>query len=240
MNSIGKLDEERGTSAGLNRSVRWKKDSAANPPAPKEPVPNPAPKPGNAANAFAVAGKWAEDAIRRRHTVFKNFKSLSMVVEARVGMDGPLAPGSYGFVVIGSDIVLALVLAMYARGGGKATAHSILPSCNNIGAPLYLLVQTFEQLYRRQFRPTHKRDIHLRIKCFAHNLPHPSLRRFLILAEQCSWIRDFQALHNEREKIGSAVASLNTVRQKGGQTVSILDYEEPEDLDREEYNDGCL
>ncbi|KAJ7206607.1 hypothetical protein GGX14DRAFT_337090, partial [Mycena pura] len=67
------------------------------------------------------------------------------------------------------------VLAMYTRRGGKAAAHSILPSCENIGVVSYLLVQTFESFYRRQFRQTRSKDMHLGIKRFAH-LPSASFR----------------------------------------------------------------
>ncbi|KAJ7193484.1 hypothetical protein GGX14DRAFT_546295 [Mycena pura] len=44
----------------------------------------------------------------------------------------------------------------------------------------------------------------------------------------------FRALHDEKEKIVTAVATLNTVRRKRGQTASILDLEDAEDSDREE------
>ncbi|KAJ7229028.1 hypothetical protein GGX14DRAFT_616418, partial [Mycena pura] len=234
MNGIIKNDQERGTSTGLNRSVRWK-----TPADPSQP-----PKTGNAANAAAMAGKRAADAIRRRRTVFKGLKSITTIAEAGVGTGCPLIPGSYGFVVVGSDMVLACVLAMYTRRGGKAAAHSILPSCENIGDVSYLLVQTFESFYRRQFRQTHSKDMHLGIKRFAH-LPSAS---FLTQIPGGSDIKVsaanieigqaayniFRALHDEREKIVTAVATLNTVRRKRGQTASILDLEDADDSDREE------
>ncbi|KAJ7219935.1 hypothetical protein GGX14DRAFT_354926, partial [Mycena pura] len=144
------------------------------------------------------------------------------------------------------------VITMYARGGGKAGAHSILPSCDNIGTPSYLLVQIFEQNYRRQFRQTRQKDMQLGIKRFAHipsasflaQISDPNGTNIKVFSINIdigpAAYEIFQALHNEREKIGSAVATLNTVRRTGGQTISILDFEEPECPDREEEAGGCL
>ncbi|KAJ7211725.1 hypothetical protein GGX14DRAFT_362431, partial [Mycena pura] len=141
------------------------------------------------------------------------------------------------------------VITMYTRGGGKAGAHSILPICDNIGVPSYLLVQIFEQNYRRQFRQTRQKDMQLGIKHFAHitsasflaQIPDPNIKASSINIDVGPAAYEiFQALHNEREKIGSAVATLNTVWRKGGQTISVLDFEEPEHPDREDEAGGCL
>ncbi|KAJ7687303.1 hypothetical protein B0H17DRAFT_1180926 [Mycena rosella] len=75
MHAIVKRDYQQGSSAGLNRSTRWKTDSST----------LPVVKTGNAANAVVTAAGRANETIKRRRTIFAKLKSLSTVAKASVG-----------------------------------------------------------------------------------------------------------------------------------------------------------
>ncbi|KAJ7165277.1 hypothetical protein C8R46DRAFT_1277431 [Mycena filopes] len=107
-------DQERGSSSGLNRTVRWTGTGSS----------VEASKAGDAANAELAARGRARDAMQRRRTVFGKLKCLSTVAEAGIGANCQLAAGLYGFVMLGSEVVLARVITMYSKNGGKAGAHA--------------------------------------------------------------------------------------------------------------------
>ncbi|KAJ7752401.1 hypothetical protein B0H14DRAFT_2635778 [Mycena olivaceomarginata] len=69
-------DQERGSSTGLNRTMRWTGTTGSDPPA--------ASKTGNAANAELAAGGPAKEAMKRRRTIFGKIKCISRVTEAMV------------------------------------------------------------------------------------------------------------------------------------------------------------
>ncbi|KAJ6578795.1 hypothetical protein DFH09DRAFT_1361160 [Mycena vulgaris] len=149
--SIVKRGYQQGSSAGLNRSIRRKTDSSA----------LPGVKTGNAANAVVTAAGRAKETIKRQRTIFAKLKSLSTVAEASVGSSRRFEPGSHGFAICGPQIVLARVITMYSKNGGKAGAHSLAHSCESIGALSYFFVQTYEHSYRRQFKNTRRADLPL-------------------------------------------------------------------------------
>ncbi|KAJ7500733.1 hypothetical protein B0H11DRAFT_2225129 [Mycena galericulata] len=95
MQAIVRRDQERGTTAGANRNLRW--TGAA----------GPGLATGNAANAELAAGGRAKEAMKRRRTIFGKAKCISRVAQAGVGSASQLEAGSYGFVMIGSEILLA-------------------------------------------------------------------------------------------------------------------------------------
>ncbi|KAF7346851.1 hypothetical protein MSAN_01824400 [Mycena sanguinolenta] len=229
MGAIVKRDHQQGLSAGLNRQVRWKNDSTALPPPAKT---------GNAANAEVTAAGRAAENIRRRRTIFGKLKCSSTVAEAGIGINSVLKNGSYGFVQSGSDIVLARVVTMYTKGGGKAGPHAIAHRCENIGTLSYLFVQTYEHAFRRQFKNTRRADLALgTINRFAH-LPSSSFLALLPVDENIKVFPNhieigfrgyslFNTLIGEKEVLCKAVASLNTVRRKGQKNISLVDV--PED-----------
>ncbi|KAJ6471521.1 hypothetical protein C8R45DRAFT_1165330 [Mycena sanguinolenta] len=234
MQAIVRRDQDRGSSAGLNRTVRWTGTaSSASPPASKT---------GNSANAELAASGRANEAVKRRRTIFGKVKCLSRVAEAGVGKSLELTTGLYGFVMLGSEIFLARVITMYSKNGGKAGAHSWAPTCDTIGALSYLLVQLYQHSYGRQFKYTNRNYAALGTLRFAH-LPWNS---FLFLLPQAGGAvanfqnqveidqtaqRIFAELIAEKEPLAKAVASLNTVRRKGKANVNILEIEEEEETD---------
>ncbi|KAJ6606934.1 hypothetical protein B0H10DRAFT_1956731 [Mycena sp. CBHHK59/15] len=93
-------DQEHGSSAGLNRTVQWKTDT-------KSSTATPAVKTGNAGNAEVTAGGRAKDTIKWCRAIFGKVRCLSTVAEAGVGSECQLEVGCYGFVMTGSELVLA-------------------------------------------------------------------------------------------------------------------------------------
>ncbi|KAJ7163961.1 hypothetical protein C8R43DRAFT_946774 [Mycena crocata] len=228
MQTIIKHDHQQGSSTGLNRSVRWKTNATAQ-----------APKTRNAANAEATAGARAKEVIKRRRTIFGKLKCLATVVEAGIGNESQIQAGSYGFAIVGSEIVLVQVLVLYAKMGGKAAAHLFTEYSANIGALSYIFVQTYEHSHshRQHFKNTRRQDLALRTLRFAH-LPSNSLVAILPREENMvkifathveigvSGSKVFELLMTGKESLCKGVASLNTVRRKGQANIHILELVE--------------
>ncbi|KAJ7604607.1 hypothetical protein DFH06DRAFT_1386901 [Mycena polygramma] len=237
MGAIVKRDYQQSSSTTLLRKTRFTRETTALAPAAPE-------KTGNAANAAATAAGRSKEVVKRRRTVFARLKldCLSTVAEAGIGNDSVLEAGSYGFVITGRDLVLARVLTMYTKSGGKAGPHSIAHRCDTIGTLSYLFVQTYEHNYRRLFKNTRRSDSALgAINRFAH-LPSNSFLAILPIEEnEAEGVkvfsnhvevgprahRMFQELTAEKELVCKAVASLNTVRRKGKVHINLADM--PED-----------
>ncbi|KAJ7757929.1 hypothetical protein B0H16DRAFT_1822598 [Mycena metata] len=229
MQGIVKRDQERGSSTGLNRTVRWRTDTGS-----ASILAAAVPKTGNAANAELAAGGRAKEAIKRRRAIFGRLKCVSRVAEAGVGTTSQLQAGSYGFAIVGSEIMLVRVITLYSKNGGKAGAHSWVASSDTVGSLSYLLVQAYQHLYCRQFKFTHRNYAALGTLRFAH-LPANSFLAFLPTNDEpVKEFRDhveigphgqkiFDELFMEREVLGKAVASLNTVRRKGKANINIID-----------------
>ncbi|KAJ7703686.1 hypothetical protein B0H17DRAFT_1127294 [Mycena rosella] len=209
--------------------VRSKTDSTALTP----PV-----KTGNAANAEVTAAGRAKENVKRRRTIFGKLKCLSTVAEAGVGSDSVFENGSYGFVSSGSKIVLARVITMYSKSGGKAGAHSIAHRSESISALSYLFGQTYEHGFRRQFKNTRRSDLALgAINRFAH-LPSNSFQALLPTEENNKASAKVfpnhveigrraydlcEGLMAEKGPVCKGVTSLNTVRRKGQKNISLLE-----------------
>ncbi|KAJ6520686.1 hypothetical protein DFH09DRAFT_939631, partial [Mycena vulgaris] len=134
------------------------------------------------------------------------------------------------------------VITMYSKAGGKAGAHSLAQRCESIGALSYLVVQTYENSYRRQFNNTRRSDLALgTIDRFAH-LPLNSLLALLPTEENGTepvkifsnhveislrGYKLFETLMGEEMLLCKAVASLNTVSRKGKTNISLVEL--PED-----------
>ena len=56
---------------------------------------------------------------------------------------------------------------MYSQSGGKGSAHAWLSDSTNIGAISYLVVQTYEYGYHRNFRTIHQRNAALHTGTYA-------------------------------------------------------------------------
>ncbi|KAJ7176665.1 hypothetical protein C8R46DRAFT_889360 [Mycena filopes] len=236
MQGIIRKDQERGSSSGLNRTVRWTGTGSS----------AEASKAGNAANAELAARGRAKDAMKRRRIIFGKLKCLSTVAEAGIGANCPLAAGLYGFVMLGSEVVLARVITMYSKNGGKAGAHAWVPTCDTIGSLSYLVVQLYQHSYRRQFKFTDRNYPALGTLRFAH-LPSSSFLSILPQGNDTEAIKTyrdhveigvraqkiFEELRMEKEMLGKAVASLNTVQRKGKAMANILEIEE-DDAEAEE------
>jgi hypothetical protein len=114
---------------------------------------------------------------------------------------------------------------MYSQSGGKGSAHAWLSDSNNIGAISYLVVQTHEYGYHRNFRTVHHAVLHmgtyalLPSDCFLRTLdatPGPTLSqdsRTLTLDDK--HIRIFNELRAKLHEILMAVRALAAARKKG-------------------------
>ncbi len=120
ISSIKVRASERGSSTGLNRTVRWKEQSDT-------------PANGNSANAVLAAKGRASDmsyilsfystseisdiiqVMKRRRTAFKDLKCSSCAPEASITKAKPIENGTYGVVVDGEDLYL---------GKGKFTSSN--------------------------------------------------------------------------------------------------------------------
>ncbi|KAJ7889680.1 hypothetical protein B0H13DRAFT_2666158 [Mycena leptocephala] len=237
MQAIIGLDQQRGSSTGLNRKVRWTDQSEG---ATGEAV---KPKAGNAANAELAATGRFKEAIKRRRTIFTKLKCISIVAESGIGADDShkMEDGCYGFAMTGSEIALVRVKTMYSKNGGKAGAHSWTAACETIGALSFVVAQVYEHEFRRQFKIIHSADAHLGTLRFAH-LPVGS---FLVLLPKDEGVKQFpthmeigvrayklfEELQGEKVKLSKAVASLNTVRRKGKADIHILELPEDDCVD---------
>ncbi|KAJ7922375.1 hypothetical protein B0H13DRAFT_2411179 [Mycena leptocephala] len=187
MQAIVQRDQERGSSTGLNRIARWTNGTGS----------APLPTTGNEANAELVAGGRVKDAMKRRRTIFGKVKCISRVVEAGIGSTCELAACLYGFAMLGSEIFLARIITMYSKKGGKAGAHSWVPTCDTIGSlsSLATAIMRPSELYGSDAEAVNEFRDHVEIGLGAR--------------------RVFKELRAEKEMLGKAVASLNTIRRKG-------------------------
>ncbi|KAJ7140957.1 hypothetical protein C8R44DRAFT_531776, partial [Mycena epipterygia] len=72
------------------------------------------------------------------------------------------------------------VITMYCENGGKAGAHSWVPTCDTIGSLSYMVVQLYQHSHKRQFKFSHCNYAALGTLRFAH-LPSNS---FLVVLPQ--------------------------------------------------------
>ncbi|KAJ6487065.1 hypothetical protein DFH09DRAFT_1457048 [Mycena vulgaris] len=232
MQAIIRQDQERGSSTGLNRKVRWTGDATS---ASK-------PKVGNAANAELAASGRSKEAIKRRRLIFANIKCLSTVAEARIGSssDHTMEDGCYGFAMIDEYLPETetgnSVITMYSKNGGKAGAHSWTPTGESIGALSFVIVQVYEHEYRRHFKIIPHRAAALGTIRFEH-LPANSFLALLPKDEGVKTFHNhveigvrahkiFEELVSEKELLAKAVSSLNTVRRKGKVNIHITELAE--------------
>ncbi|KAK7028426.1 hypothetical protein R3P38DRAFT_2525719, partial [Favolaschia claudopus] len=227
MHSIIRRDQERSSSTGLNRAVRW--TGATN-------------KTGNAANAELAASGRAADAIKRRRAAFSKVKCSLRVVEAGISRNCQLEAEMWGFVMVGAEIFLARVITMYSKNGGKAGSHSWVTVSDSIGSLSYLVVQLYQHSYRRQFKVTNRnytamgtlRFSHLPSNSFLALLPQGGLSEPVVEYRDHVEIgqagqRTYEELDAETPLLAKAVAALNTIRRKGKADVNLVDVEEDDE-----------
>ncbi|KAJ7206825.1 hypothetical protein GGX14DRAFT_567902 [Mycena pura] len=129
---------------------------------------------GNAANAALAAKERADDTLRRRRTLAQHLICQTQVAEADITHLTPLEAGNFAFVIEKTEILLAKVLSIYSKGGGKAGRHDWVPQVPGIGKISYILAQTFEHSGGRSFRRIHRASSMLGVSRFAH-LPSGSI-----------------------------------------------------------------
>ncbi|KAJ7023449.1 hypothetical protein C8F04DRAFT_1287146 [Mycena alexandri] len=134
-----------------------------------------------------------------------------------------------------SDEPMDIDVEVYVASEPTPNIASFLPSL-----ALPTQKNAYQHLYRRQFKFTHRNYAALGTLRFAH-LPANSFLAFLPTNnEPVKEFRDhveiglhgqkiFDELFMEREVLGKAVASLNTVRRKGKANINIIDVEEEEE-----------
>ncbi|KAJ7903142.1 hypothetical protein B0H13DRAFT_1882206 [Mycena leptocephala] len=156
---------------------------------------------------------------------------------------------TFGHLLVNSDIfedgggkVRAIIRTMMAAWGKSWIYSAILkkiPFSRQVGIGNDSVLETYENSFRRQFRNTRRSDLPLgTINRFAH-LPSNSFLTILPAGGTSVKIFSnhvevglrvyniFQDLVAEKELLSKAVASLNTVRRRGKQHISLVEI--PED-----------
>ncbi|KAJ7839111.1 hypothetical protein B0H14DRAFT_3458876 [Mycena olivaceomarginata] len=175
---------------------------------------------GNAANAAAAAGVRASTAVRRRRTVLKPLRCHADVAEAGIAPLTPLKANNHIFVIEKDDILLARVITIYSKGGGKAGKHEYVPSVDSVGHVSYVFVQTFAYSGGRIFQCLHSASATLGISRYAH-LPNGSI---------LFRIPDKVTSKRNVAEVSSAMAPKLQGRH-GQPNANIADIEEEDDVD---------
>ena len=128
---------------------------------------------------------------------------------------------------------------MYSQSGGKGSTHAWMSDSTNIGAISYLVVQTYEYAYHRNFRTVHQRNAVLHVGTYAL-LPSdrflciltviPTLsqdRRTLTLDD--TQIQVFGELQGKLQDILRAVKAIVAARKKTHSAAHTADGMDAED-----------
>ena len=116
-------------------------------------------------------------------------------------------------------------MAMYSQSGGKGSTHAWLSDSTNIGAISYLVVQTYEYAYHRNFRTVHQRNATLHVGTYAL-LPSDRFLRILTatptlsqdgrtLTVEDTQIQVFNELRGKLQDVLKAVKAIVAARKKG-------------------------
>ncbi|KAF7328133.1 hypothetical protein MVEN_02570400 [Mycena venus] len=220
----------RKATTGLNRKARTEQPEL------EDTVTKPA---GNAANAAAAAEVRASTASRRRKTLLKNLKCHSDISEAGIGPLTPLRANDYLFIIEKEDILLARVVTIYSKGGGKGGKHEYVSSFDSIGRISYVFTQTFLHSAGRMFQRLHSASASVGISRFAH-LPAGSI--ILRISDQVklkgnmaevmpATALKYKELQSEQRELVRMVTVLNTVQRRGKANTNVMDLEEEDDVD---------
>ncbi|KAJ7203238.1 hypothetical protein GGX14DRAFT_570120 [Mycena pura] len=197
---------------------------------------------GNAANAAASAQVRAVAAVRRRRNISKVLKCHTLVGEAGIGPLAPLEIRDFVFLIDRGEIVLAKILSMYAKGGGKAGAHAFIPQADSISPISFVLAQTYEHAGGRTFRRVHAgAAAMLGISRFAH-VPAGSVllrvpdtvatkpNQLQVELSSATTVK-FRELLSEKDQLVWFTTVLNTVQRRGVDNVNIIDMDADDDVD---------
>ena len=114
---------------------------------------------------------------------------------------------------------------MYSQSGGKGSTHAWLSDSTNIGAISYLVVQTYEYAYHRNFRTVHQRNATLHVGTYAL-LPSDRFLRILTatptlsqdgrtLTVEDTQIQVFNELRGKLQDVLKAVKAIVAAQKKG-------------------------
>ncbi|KAJ7212984.1 hypothetical protein GGX14DRAFT_564031 [Mycena pura] len=224
--------EARKVITGLNRKARTEESenagSVANKPG------------GNAANAAASAQVRAAAALRWRRNVSKTLKCHTLVSEAGIGPLACLEINSFILLIDRGEVVLARVLSLYAKGGGKAGAHAFISEADNIGPISFVFAQSYEHVGGHTFRRVHSGTAAmLGISRFAH-IPAGSIllrvpdgvnmKQNFVELSSATTVK-FKDLLGEKDRLVWMTTVLNTVQRRGADNVNIMDLDGDNDVD---------
>ncbi|KAJ7867756.1 hypothetical protein B0H14DRAFT_3588043 [Mycena olivaceomarginata] len=194
---------------------------------------------GNAVNAAAAAGVRASTAVRRRRTVLKPLRCHADVAEAGIAPLTPLKANDHIFVIEKDDILLARVITIYSKGGGKGGKHEYVPSVDSVGHVSYVFVQTFAYSGGRIFQRLHSASATLGISRYAHlpngsilfRIPDKVTSKRNVAEVSSAMALKYKELQKEKKGLVLAVTTLNTVQRHGQPNANIADIEEEDDVD---------
>ncbi|KAJ7438890.1 hypothetical protein B0H11DRAFT_2356551 [Mycena galericulata] len=171
---IIKSQEDHGTCSGVERGIRWRHAA----PGGRDAVINgelaPAPAAGTSANAAAAAKENANIILRKRRDKFKAHNMPSELETGRITSLTPLSTpdgsggSGHGFVLHNGQIMVAKVLSVYSKTGGKNGRHAWVSDCSSIAAASNIPTQVYEHMTSgRQFRAIPQALQGLRVPQFA-------------------------------------------------------------------------
>ncbi|KAJ7229911.1 hypothetical protein GGX14DRAFT_553416 [Mycena pura] len=194
---------------------------------------------GNAANAAVVAANRANDVLRKRRAAAKGLQSRQAISEAGISHLTPLRAGDWLFAVCCGDIVLAQVITLYSKGGGKGGRHDWIPQILNIAQVSYAAVRVYQYSGARSFRRIHRQTAAVGVSTFAHLPSGAVLVRVadtVVVTERAAEISKktaamFVELVGEKEALMRMTTILTTVQRKGRANSNILDIVEDDGVD---------
>src|SRR5882762_3857137 len=124
-------------------------------------------------------------------------------------------------------------MAMYSQSGGKSSTHAWLSDSTSIGAISYLVVQTYEYAYHRNFRTVHQRNATLHVGTYALL---PSDRFLRILTATPTLSQDGRTLTVEDTDSSLQRAAGETSGcSKGSESYCSCTEERPKEVGRSGY-----
>ncbi|KAF8589040.1 hypothetical protein K439DRAFT_1613107 [Ramaria rubella] len=175
-NQVLHEQQERGVGTGLKHAACWV-EGVPSTTIGEQALPTPA---GNAANATKTE-KSAANAMVKQHALKFHEAGVphaTLLFTAMVTEFNKLSYGDFGIVLWNERLVLAKVVHLYAKNGGKPSNHSWVAKTSSIGLLSYLVLQVFENLRQGQFKDTPRELASLYVKGFGHILSAAFLYRF--------------------------------------------------------------
>ncbi|KAI0037793.1 hypothetical protein FA95DRAFT_1684813 [Auriscalpium vulgare] len=150
---LRRSQQAQAAGTGADRASRWLTEPKAHGEGPAAFTAGPLPT-GNAANAAAAATATARKALAKRKKLFASnqLPFLDDLVSARISQLRPLRLNDHVIVYLEKfGLMVAKVIAIYSKTGGKNGKHAAVVDVPNIAAISYIAVEAYSYIAARQF-----------------------------------------------------------------------------------------